>query len=66
MKNHIYEFNNLGTLTINPNLITDKMFVYDSDYSIIGHEIRHFIIFLQRWSKANYEVCRVYSNQDIH
>ena len=66
MKNHIYEFNNLGTLTINPNLITDQMFVYDSDDSIIGHEIRHFIIFLQRWSKSNYEVCRVYSNQDIH
>ena len=66
MKNHIHELNNLGTLTINPNLITDQMFVYDSDDSIIGHEIRHFIIFLQRWSKANYEVCRVYSNQDIH
>ena len=66
MKNHIYEFNNLGTLTINPNLITDQMFVYDSDDSIIGYEIRHFIIFLQRWSKANYEVCKVYSNKDFH
>ena len=66
MKNHIHELNNLGTLTINPNLIADQMFVYDSDDSIIGHEIRHFIIFLQRWSKANYEVCKVYSNQDIH
>ena len=66
MKNHIYEFNNLGTLTINPNLITDQMFVYDSDDSIIGYEIRHFIIFLQRWSKANYEVYKVYSNKDFH
>lgn len=66
MKKYVHELNNLGTLIINPNLITDKMFVYDSDDSIIGHEIRHFIIFLQRWSKANYEVCRVYSNQDIH
>lgn len=66
MKNHIYEFNNLGTLTINPNLITDQMFVYDSDDSIIGYEIRHFIIFLQRLSKANYEVYKVYSNKDFH
>jgi hypothetical protein len=55
MKNYVHELNYLGTLTINPNFITDKMFVYDSDDSIIGHEIRHFIIFLQRWSKTNYE-----------
>ena len=66
MKNYVHELHNLGTLTIDPNFITDQMFVYDSDDSIIGHEIRHFIIFLQRWSKANYEVCKVYSNQDIH
>jgi hypothetical protein len=61
MKAYIHELNNLGTLTINPNLITDKMFIYDNDDTIIGHEIRHFIIFLQRWSKTNYEICRNYS-----
>ena len=66
MKNHVHEFHDLGTLTINPDLITDKMFVYDSDDSVIGHEIRHLIIFLQRWSKTNYDVCKVYSIQDIH
>lgn len=65
MKQYIYELNDLGTLIINPNLITDQMFIYDSDDSIIGHEIRHFIIFLQRWSKANYEICKVYSFQNI-
>ncbi len=54
IKNYVHELNNFGTLTIDPNLITEQMFIYDSDDSIIGHEIRHFIIFLQRWSKANY------------
>jgi hypothetical protein len=56
MKNHVHELHDMGTLTIDQNLITDEMFVYESDDSVIGHEIRHFIIFLQRWSKTNYEV----------
>lgn len=57
MENYVNELHNLGTLTIDPNLIADKMFVYDSNNSI-GHEIRQFIIFLQRWSKTNYGVCK--------
>jgi hypothetical protein len=65
MKDYIDEFTNIGTITINPNLITDKMYKYNCDDNIIGHEIRHFIIFLQRWSKTNYEVCKSYSNKSI-
>lgn len=62
MKKNLDEFENVGTLEINPNTITDDAFEYDNDDTIIGHEIRHFIIFLQRWSKTNYEVCRRYSD----
>ena len=66
MKENLNEFHNLGTLTINPKTITKDMYVYDSNDTIIGHEIRHFIIFLQRWSKMNYEVCKKYSIQKIN
>jgi len=66
MKENINQLTNLGTIKININTITDDNFEFDNEDTIIGHEIRHFIIFLQRLSKTNYEVCKHYSNQNIN
>ena len=65
MKDNLTDIIDLGTLIINPHTITDSKFEYDNDDTIIGHEIRHFIIFLQRFSKLNYDVCKRYSAQDL-
>lgn len=65
MRENLKDIQDLGTLTINPRTITDQKFIYDNDDTIIGHEIRHFIIFLQRFSKLNYEVCKRYSIQHV-
>ena len=38
---------------------------YDSEDSFIGHEIRHFLIFLQRLSAMCYDVCSYKSNKEF-
>lgn len=65
MKEYVNEIEDLGTLQFDINEIDNENFVFDNDDTILGHEIRHFIIFLQRWSKTNYEICMKYSNQNL-
>ena len=66
MKEYVNDIDDLGLLQIDIKEIENKDFEFDNDDTIIGHEIRHFIIFLQRWSKTNYEICNRYSNQDLN
>ena len=65
MKEYVNDIEDLGALQIDVNEIDNENFVFDNDDTVLGHEIRHFIIFLQRWSKTNYEICMRYSNQNL-
>lgn len=57
----IDDIENFGELTFDINSL--KEFYesdnnrYDSEDSLIGHELRHFLIFLQRLSATCYDVC---------
>lgn len=57
----IDDIENFGELTFNINSLKEFYEVdnnrYDSEDSFIGHELRHFLIFLQRLSATCYDVC---------
>lgn len=65
----IDDIENFGELTFDINSL--KEFYesdnnrYDSEDSLIGHELRHFLIFLQRLSATCYDVCSHKSDKNF-
>ena len=69
LKYVINDVENFGELTFDINALkefySDNNDRYDSEDSFIGHELRHFIIFLQRLSATCYDVCSHKSNEEF-
>ena len=69
LKYIIDDVENFGELTFDINALkefySDNNDRYDSEDSFIGHELRHFIIFLQRLSATCYDVCSHKSNEEF-
>lgn len=61
MKDIVDSLENFGEITYNIKMLKEfyssNNNTYDSEDSFIGHEIRHFLIFLQRLSATCYDVC---------
>ena len=69
LKYVIDDVENFGEISLNLKMLKefyDNTYdQYDSEDSFIGHELRHFLIFLQRLSATCYDVCSHKSNENF-